>query len=146
VSDKLKPTAVATSSTDDVALVWGKTKSGGMNILRKRADRIEAGVVEPLKEGSPIHGEVVQLHARPNSPLYDVEVHVPRARELPLGTGSVSGPETSAAGAADSSTSGASSAALKRAASGGPPQVATDTYRKNWDSIYRSPAARKLLN
>jgi hypothetical protein len=117
VSAKPKPVAIKPAKTEDVALVWGKTKGGGMNILRKRADRFEAGIVEPLKEGAPIHGEVVQLHPRADSPLYDVEVHVPRARE----------PESSPV------------------ASGGPPQVATDAYRKNWDSIYKSPS-RKLLN
>jgi hypothetical protein len=116
VSDKTK--ARSQTQGEDVALVWGKTKNGGMNVLRKRADRIEAGVVEPLREGTPIHGEVVQLHKREDSPLYDVEVHVPR-------------PKTDVA---VTETRGA-----------GPAQVATDEYRKNWDSIYRR-SARKLLN
>jgi hypothetical protein len=116
VSDKPKTPAATPPNNNDVALVWGKTKSGGLNILRKRADRLEAGTVEPLKEGVPIHGEVVQLHARADSPLFDVEVHVPRA------------------------TPAAPSLPVN-----GPPQVATDAYRKNWDSIYKS-SARKLLN
>lgn len=115
MTDKPKSPSGKSANGDDVALVWGKTKSGGLNILRKRADRVEAGVVEPLKEGVPIHGEVVQLHARQDSPLFDVEVHVPRTTPAP------------------------------NAPVAGPPQVATDTYRKNWDSIYKG-SARKLLN
>lgn len=115
MSEKPKTPVKKSPNGDDVALVWGKTKSGGLNILRKRADRLEAGVVEPLKEGAPIHGEVVQLHPRPDSPLFDVEVHVPRTAPVP-------DPPVN-----------------------GPAQVATDTYRKNWDSIYKN-SARKLLN
>ncbi len=88
-----------------------------MNILRKRQDRIEAGTVQPLKEGVPIHGEVIQLKPRENSPLCDVEVHVPaatRASDHPR-----------------------------------PAQVASDSYRKNWDQVYRRKRRAtedKLLN
>ena len=88
-----------------------------MNILRKRNDRLEAGTVAPLKEGAPIHGEVVQLKPRPNSPLCDVEVHVP--------------------------------APARAADTHGPAQVATDSYRKNWDQVYRRKRRTvddKLLN
>jgi hypothetical protein len=103
-------------SDADVALIWGKSQDGSLNILRKRADRFEAGTVVPLKEGRPIQGEVIQLHPREGSPLCDVEVHLP----APV--------------------------MATPAASAGPPQVATDAYRKNWDSIYKRSIDRKLLN
>jgi hypothetical protein len=109
--------------TEDVALVLGKSPSGEVNILRKRADRLEAGTLVPLEEGKPLRGEVVQLHQRAGSRLYDVEVHVSR-EEL----GQVL-PEAASASALN-----------------GPAQVATDTYRKNWDAIYKRSPDRKLLN
>jgi hypothetical protein len=57
-------------------LVCGKSDDGnGYVVLRRRGDGIEAGRVRPLDEGKPIHGEVVRLNARPDSPvLFDVEV------------------------------------------------------------------------
>ncbi len=110
------PTVAPSKSNEDVALVWGKREDGGMNILRKRQDRIEAGTVQPLKEGVPIHGEVIQLRPRPDSPLCDVEVQVPAP----------------------------SASSIPR-----PAQVATDSYRKNWDQVYRRKRGTtndKLLN
>jgi hypothetical protein len=116
------PTLTKVKKTDDVALVVGKSASGEVNILRKRADRLEAGVLVPLQEGKPLRGEVVQLHPREGSPLYDVEVHVSR-KELGTGLPQAAASELS-----------------------GPAQVATDTYRKNWDTIYKRNQDRKLLN
>lgn len=110
--------------------MWGRTEDGSMNILRKRADRIEAGTVQPLREGVPIHGEVIQLRPRQDTPLCDVEVLVPppkatsdRALALRRASGSTAAIEPS-----------------------GPAQVATDSYRKNWDSIWRRKPAAKDLN
>ncbi len=100
-------------------MVLGRDKeSGALGIVRKRADRVEAGIVQPLKEGVPIHGEVIQLHPREGTPLYDVEVHV----------------------AAPKTQSSATTSVIPR-----PAQVATDKYRKNWDQIYRR-SARRVLN
>jgi hypothetical protein len=106
-------------ASSDVALVLGAADDGGVNILRKRADRLEAGTLKPLREGMPIHGEVIGLRARKDSPLYDVEVHVPQVT------------------ASDQDRIGP-----------GPAQVATDSYRKNWDQIYsrRRPRTSKELN
>jgi hypothetical protein len=94
-----------------VALVCGVSGDGqAVDVIRKRGDRIETGTVRRLEQGKPIHGEVVRLRQRENMPLlYDVEVEMP----APAQTAPVS--------------------------SSGPAQVATDTYRKNWDAIYGRP-------
>lgn len=96
-------------------MIYGKTEDGGVNVLRKRKDSLEAGVLRPLQEGKPIDGEVVQLHQRGKSPVFDVEVHV-------------AGPKRQAAPAELSK---------------GPPQVASGSYRKGWDQIYRSKSGSK---
>lgn len=80
-----------------------------MHILRKRSNRLEAGVVTPLEEGKPIQGELVTLKPRGQSPLCDVEVHY-----APASGSSETGSELT-----------------------GPAQVATDAYRQNWDAIWK---------
>jgi hypothetical protein len=107
-----------TTTEHDVAFVCGVSGDGqGLDIIRKRGEQIEAGTVRRLEQGKPIHGEVVRLRQRENTPLvYDVEVEVP----APAQTASAS--------------------------SSGPAQVATDTYRKNWDAIYGRPRKASLLN
>jgi hypothetical protein len=104
----------------DVALVCGVSGDGqGIDIIRKRGDRIETGTVRRLEQGKPIHGEVVRLKPRESSPLvYDVEVEIPAP--APAQTASP--------------------------ASSGPAQVATDNYRKNWDAIYGHARKPSLLN
>jgi hypothetical protein len=104
----------------DVAIVCGVSDDGqGVDIIRKRGERIETGTVRRLEQGKPIHGEVVRLRPREHFPLIcDVEVEVP-ARDR-----------------TDAPTP-----------TSGPAQVATETYRKNWDAIYgrtRKPAS--MLN
>lgn len=114
------PRRSAPRSTDpDVALVCGVSGDGqGIDIIRKRGDRIETGTVRPLEQGKPIHGEVVRLKQRESSPLvYDVEVEIPAQAQT-----------------------------ASPASSGRPAQVATDTYRKNWDAIYGRPRKPQLLN
>jgi hypothetical protein len=103
----------------DVALIRGRTADGeGLSILRQRAERLEIGEVRPLKEGRPIQGELVSLKPRPDFPLLcDVQVELP-----------------SRAPAANEP---------KPARKGGPAQVATDSYRENWDVVFRS---RAVLN
>jgi len=108
------------SSESDVALIHGRTSDGeGLRILRQREQRLELGEVRPLKEGRPIQGEVVSLKPRPNFPLLcDVSVQLP-AREKP-------------------------SDVPRRERKSGPAQVATDTYRENWDAVFSR--SRTALN
>jgi hypothetical protein len=102
----------------DVALIHGRTDDGaGLKVLRARNDRIETGVLRPLVEGQAIVGEVVRLEPRKEFPLLcDVKVEVD-ARP----------PAT-------------------RGVRHGPAQVATDSYRKNWDAIYNRRSDDELLN
>jgi hypothetical protein len=110
------------NKSQDVALICGKTDDGkGLHILRKRGSALEAGVVQPLEEGKSINGELVTLRQRGQTPLCDVEVHY--------------SPEPAA-----DVTPGASSATR-----GHPAQVATDDYRKNWDTIWRSKTQKNTL-
>ncbi len=56
--------------------VYGKSDDGkSCDVLRQRGEGVEAGRLRPLEEGKPIHGEVVQLKSREDSPLlFDAEV------------------------------------------------------------------------
>lgn len=97
----------------DVALVHGVGPDGkSLRVLRARDNRIELGSMEPLEEGRPIHGEVVRLHPREEFPLLcDVEVQYQPKQAV----------------AADEPASPARS---------GPPQVASERYRDNWELIW----------
>lgn len=110
-------------AAEDVALICGSSEDGSeVAILRKRADRVEAGIARKLEQGKAISGEVVRLTPRADSPLCDVEtlVAAPRARDTVQKT------ETGR---------------------GHPAQVASDTYREGWEAIWsRSRSAPKLLN
>lgn len=59
----------------DVLLVHSETDDGrGYKVLRKRGDTVEAGSMHPLEEGKAIHGEIVRLTPRTESPaLFNVE-------------------------------------------------------------------------
>jgi hypothetical protein len=113
------PSAPAVADAD-VVLVHGVTPDGnGLQVIRQRKGRLEAGAVRSLRDGQPIHGEVVKLTPRPHFPLIcDVEVQLP-APAAALTSGDV------AAGA--------------DTAHRGPAQVASDLYRTNWDVIWRHP-------
>ena len=62
-------------SQDDVALVYSCSEDGrSYGVLRRRKDEIQLGALRMLEEGKPIHGEVVSLRPRADSPvLFDVE-------------------------------------------------------------------------
>ena len=94
-------------------LVYGASDDGrGYEVLRQRGDELQAGRLRPLHDGKPIHGEVVRLEPRKESPaLFDVEVQHDA-----------------------------------RVASGRPAQVATDEYRKGWESIWSSKRKSRELN
>lgn len=100
----------------DVILVHGASEDGeSLAVLRAREDRIECGIVRKVKEGESIHGELLRLTPRPESPLLcDVTVELP----------------------ASASTRSESTRHLSH---GGPAQVATPSYRQNWDAIWSKP-------
>jgi hypothetical protein len=95
----------------DVAFVYGKDERG-LHLLRRRSEEapVEAAVVQPLSEGRPINGEVVSLRRRQDLPfLFDVKTELagqPPRDEAPAPT------------------------------TDGPPQVATDSYRRGWDAVW----------
>lgn len=105
----------------DVVLVHGVTPDGrGLAVIRQRDDQVETGALRPLEQGKPIHGEVVTLAPRKESPLIcDVKVEV-----------SAAAPEEQQA----------------RPSHSGPAQVASDRYRKNWDTIWKNRDKRRLPN
>lgn len=63
------------ASHEDVALLYSQSEDGrSYGMLRRRKDEIQVGTLRALEEGKPIHGEVVSLRPRPDSPvLFDVE-------------------------------------------------------------------------
>jgi hypothetical protein len=145
-----KPTADApalkAAQSDDVALVCGRTDDGkGLHVVRKRGAKLEAGVVQPLEEGKPIHGELVTLRQRGQTPICDVEVHYasPTASSA---AGTTTGSARSAGSTATAKPT-ANTATSDAETRGHPAQVASDSYRKNWDTIWKSKAPKKnLLN
>jgi len=119
------PVAPIAAVSADVALIHGVTPDGqGLHILRARDNRVELGLVRPLREGAPITGEVVTLKPRANSPLCDVEVQYK--------------PPAAASDRAEP---------VKSLTHSGPAQVATDDYRRNWESIWSHASEKpKLAN
>jgi hypothetical protein len=103
----------------DLALVFGPSADGnGVNVLRRRAgsSTVEAGTLQPLREGRAITGEVVRLEPRAEAPfLFDCETdeELSTARAQPLT---------------------------------GPPQVATEEYRRGWDAIWGRRERSSALN
>jgi hypothetical protein len=94
-------------------LVYGKSDDGkGYEVLRQRGGEIQAGRLRPLDDGKPIHGQVVRLEPRTESPaLFDVEVQHDA-----------------------------------RSSTGRPAKVATDQYRRGWESIWAKAQANRALN
>ena len=134
MGDKLKPKVKASPSERkrrDAILIQGVSEDGeSMAVLRAREDRLEAGILRTVKPGKPVEGELLKLTPRPEFPLVcDVEV------ELPAGT-------INAAGGSDRIEAGAAA----REGRGRPAQVATESYRENWDAIWRKPGKKALAN
>jgi len=114
--------ACPSSAARDVVLVHGVTEDGaGLQVLRARDDRLEQGALRPLVEGHSIQGDVVRLRPRREHPLvFDVDTVLATPR----------------------SPDGPAPAAPARATKG-PPQVASESYRDNWERIWpahRGPA------
>lgn len=108
-----------------MALLLGKTEDDeGYHLLRRRSEdaEVELGTIRPMREGKPVNGEVVSLRPRKDVPfVYDVKTELDVSQDQ--------GP---------------------RLTSDGPPQVATEEYRRGWDAIWgrkrRAPSASDKLN
>jgi hypothetical protein len=111
VSDSDQDPPAPPPKEQDVVMIHSPTDEGdGYNVLRLRQSAIEVGQIRSLREGAPVHGEVVKLAPRTeHERLFDVEVLV-------------EGPKKEASSEARART--------------GPAQVATDKYRANWDAIF----------
>jgi hypothetical protein len=105
--------ASADGRASDVLWVYGKSGDGkGYEVLRQRGGEIQAGRLRPLDDGKPIHGEVVRLEPREESPvLFDVEVQHDG-----------------------------------RSSMGRPAKVASDQYRRGWQSIWAKARTNRALN
>jgi hypothetical protein len=109
----------------DVVLIHGTSPDGkGLAVLRHRDNRLERGLVMPIEQGKPIVGEVVTLKPRREFPLIcDVKVEYNPSNDHD-----------------DVATD-------RRSLGKGPGQVATDTYRTNWDRTFQSrTSSRGELN
>ena len=109
-----KPVATETVEppSGDKALVLGKVGDKGFAIVRKRSDDapLEAGVVRPMREGEPIHGELVSLtRATDEAPVFDVKVHYD-GRPKPT----------------------TDTASTRK----GPARVASEAFRDGWDAVF----------
>lgn len=121
-----KPNKSKAGASEDVVLLCGRTEDGaGLDVIRKRGELLQRGVVRPLEDGKPIHGEVVKLEQRGNTPLFDVTVH--------CATSPVHADEP-----ALNDTSGVTR--------GHPARVASEDYRRNWDAIWKRPPSKSLPN
>jgi hypothetical protein len=133
--DKVKPVSPAADSSKgdgskrDVMLVHGRGADGSLKVLRAREDRLELGSVGKLEEGKPIHGEVVRLTPRKDAPFVcDVETQLDCGPQALSKSGEGDGEKN---GHGDSSRAG-------------PAQVASESYRENWDLIWKRPAASEM--
>lgn len=122
------------SRPQDVVLVHGVTDDKqGLRVIRARDQQIEAGEVRPLKEGQAITSDVVKLHPRPGAPfLCDVETTYSPARTPREAASERKSPSLASSGLTN-----------KRPTTAGPAQVASQTYRENWDAIWAKGSLSK---
>ncbi len=106
-SDPEPPQASAAAPSGDVMFLHSRCESKeGFRVIRSRADRIEIGEIHELREGAPVHGEVVELAQRPeHQQLFDVKVLLDQTE-------------------------------VRKATGSGPAQVATDAYRTHWEVVF----------
>lgn len=116
-----------TEAPRDLVFVQGQTEQG-LAIVRLKtevpgAPTLEVAELRPIRQGQPIHGEVLKLLPRPEDPrLFEAEVVVP---------------SHSTAAAASATTTSMSALPHK-----GPARVTTEAFRANWEGIFggRSPS------
>ena len=101
----------------DVLFVGPRTEDGeGHKVLRKRDESLEVGELRDVKEGKPIHGELVKLTPREGEDrTFDVDVlHAKKET-------ATDGPRK------------------------GPAKVTSDAYRDNWEQIFASKKQKPAL-
>ena len=126
--------------TKDLLLVKGPTEDGtGVRVIRARPERLELGTMKPLQDGRPIDGEVVRVNPHPECPyLYEVETEY-------SSQGAEGSDRTGSTADSPRKTEGSAPSAPSRNA--GPPKVASEAYRRNWDAIWnRQSRRRPVLN
>ncbi len=123
-SDEGPGASAGAAGGDDVVVLGSELPDGkGVGVVRLREGNVELGRVQPMEEGKPILGEVVKLTPRSDSPrVCDVEVQY-TPKHVRKRASAAPAPATAASRS-------------------GPPQVATDDYRRNWDAIW---AQKKTL-
>lgn len=116
MSDSSRPGS-DTEPDHDVVLVHGRTPGGdGLRALRSRPGRLDLAEIRPVEDGRPIvaPAELVRLRERRGSPLlWDVDVL--------YASGDDARPSSGPPGHQ------------------GPPRVATDAFRRNWEEIFGDP-------
>jgi len=124
----------ASKKREDVVLLGGPTADQrGVMVLRKQGDRVEVGEVRPVEEGKSLSGDLVKLVPRAGHPrVCDVETTFSAEERLRA----TRGPGRD------------SDRMVTRRSHHGPPQVATQRYRDNWETIYerRGPIDPADLN
>lgn len=90
-------------------LILGPAIGSARACIRHRPDHsIETGLAQPLKDGVPIHGEVVQIQPLEEAPgCYEVKDHCSVSRTQPS-------PKPAK----------------------GPAKVSSDQYRNGWERVY----------
>lgn len=106
-TDDSAPPKPKPKPADDVLFVVGASEHGHA-VVRKRSEAIELGELRTAPEGKPVHGELVKLTPREDGGgrLFNVE------------------------------TLAAKPAVAAKAAKHGPAQVATESYRANWEAVF----------
>ncbi|HTN83100.1 MAG TPA: hypothetical protein VL242_05430 [Sorangium sp.] len=108
----------APAANQDVVFIHSPVEQGeGFRVIRSREDRIEIGELRPTEHGRPLTGDLVKLTQRSE--------HA-RLFDVEVLLPAQRAPE---------------------AQRSGPAQVATDTYRSNWEAIFgRREESNKLSN
>lgn len=119
-----KVTGAATERPNDVVFVHSKSERG-LNVLRFREDRVEAGEMRAPRDGEPLYGELLRLSAREESDrLFDCEVVAdasPRAEPPAASSPAPSVPMTGNE---------------RRLGHKGPSRTTSPAYRDNWEAIF----------
>jgi len=126
----------------DVVLVHNVSEDGdSMDVIRHRNDHFELGTIRALREGQPIHGEVVRLRQRTDLPLvFDVDSQLSPLDQA-TSANRTQGDDADAVNAETPNFITTSSANARK----GPARVSTPKYRQNWENLF-GRSRPKVLN